>query len=182
MKISQSRNQTSQNFFPVFSIFSLCCSQIPCLEKMTSKFPVFPVLWPPWQYLCFNISDRRGYAPQLCWHTCIRICASIWQDQQNDPKQCQTFHQPSLQVLCVHHHQEDQKQQCWPPINKQPDPTTGNQVTVHTKEDLMSLYPDCFTHLDKFQNEPVHTDVDPSIPPKKTPYKPVPIHQEATFK
>ena len=38
MKISQSRNQTSQNFIPVFSIFSLCCSQIPC---------VFPV-WKNW--------------------------------------------------------------------------------------------------------------------------------------
>ena len=38
MKISQIRNETSQNFFPCVFNFSLCCNQIPC---------VFPV-WKNW--------------------------------------------------------------------------------------------------------------------------------------
>ena len=31
--------------FPVLSLNSLC---FPCLEKVITKFPVFPVPWPPW--------------------------------------------------------------------------------------------------------------------------------------
>ena len=31
--------------FPVLDLNSL---YFPCLEKLTTKFPVFPVPWPPW--------------------------------------------------------------------------------------------------------------------------------------
>ena len=45
----------------------------------------------------------------------------------------------------------------------------------------MSLFPDCFSRLGKFQCEPYHIQVDPIVPLKKTPYTPVSIYwQTAT--
>ena len=41
---------TVKNIFPVFQKFPLCYSKIPCfpcLEKVRTKFPVFPIPWPP---------------------------------------------------------------------------------------------------------------------------------------
>ena len=42
---------TVKNIFPVSQKFSLCCSKIPCVfpvwKKVRTKFPVFPVPWPP---------------------------------------------------------------------------------------------------------------------------------------
>ena len=46
----------------------------------------------------------------------------------------------------------------------------------------MRLYLDCLTGLGKFQGNPCHVKVDPSVPSKKTPYRPVPICQQAAFK
>ena len=43
-------NNHSPNIFPVLANFSLCQNKIPCfdcLEKVRTKFPVFPVPWPP---------------------------------------------------------------------------------------------------------------------------------------
>ena len=37
-------NNHSPNIFPVSEPNSLC---FPCLEKVRTKFPVFPVPWPP---------------------------------------------------------------------------------------------------------------------------------------
>ena len=44
-------NNHSANILPVLANFSLCQNKIPCfpcLEKVRTKFPVFPVPWPPW--------------------------------------------------------------------------------------------------------------------------------------
>ena len=40
--------------------------------------------------------------------------------------------------------------------NKQLQPDASNQAVVHIKEDLMSLFPDFFSGLGKFQGEPYH--------------------------
>ena len=68
------------------------------------------------------------------------------------------------------------------PINKQPTSDTDNQAIVHTKEDFMSLYSYSFTGLGKFQVEPCHIAVDPSVPLKKIPCRPVSIYQQAAIK
>ena len=52
---------------------------------------------------------------------------------------------------------------------------TCNQAVVNI-EDLMSLFPQCFTGLGKFHVEPYHIEVDPSESPKKTPCRPLPTH------
>ena len=41
---------TVKNIFPVSQKISLC---FPCLEKVRTKFPVFPVPWPP----CFSMQE-----------------------------------------------------------------------------------------------------------------------------
>ena len=55
------------------------------------------------------------------------------------------------------------------PVNKQLQSDVNNQVIIHTKEDLTSLYPDCFTRLGKFQDEAYHIEVDPTVLPKRLP-------------
>ena len=69
-------NNHSPNISPVSKIFSLCLQQnslcFPCLEKVRSKFPAFPVWWPPCKLLC----SFRGGATQK-W-TCLQKSAKIW--------------------------------------------------------------------------------------------------------
>ena len=67
------------------------------------------------------------------------------------------------------------------PINK-PQPRQGTTETVHIKEDLMNLYQDCFTGFGKLQCECYHVWVDSSVSQRKTPCRPVPIHQQAAIK
>ena len=45
---------------------SLC---FPCLEKLTAKFPVFPVPWPPCISLAFLYDLQLGKAFFICWIT-----------------------------------------------------------------------------------------------------------------
>ena len=47
-----------------------------------------------------------------------------------------------------------------------PQPTTHDSDIVHTREDLMNLYPDL--DLENLQGEPYHKEVDPSFPLKNT--------------
>ena len=59
-----------------------------------------------------------------------------------------------------------------PPCDSLSQSNTSTQ-TVHSKQDLIRLFPDCFQGLNKFQGEPYHIDGDPDVPPKKTPCRPV---------
>ena len=60
-------------------------------------------------------------------------------------------------------------------------PNTQDSGIVHSKENLISLYACCFTEVFKFKVEPNHIEVNTSIPPNKTPYRPVLIHQQVTL-
>ena len=58
-------NNHSPNIFPVLANFSLCQNKIPCvfhLEKVRTKFPVFPVPWPPCKGKRLLIFDK--YSPK----------------------------------------------------------------------------------------------------------------------
>ena len=48
---------TVKNIFPVSQKISLCYNKIPCVflvwKKVRTKFPVFPVPWPP----CFSMQE-----------------------------------------------------------------------------------------------------------------------------
>ena len=45
----------------------------------------------------------------------------------------------------------------------------------------MNSYPDCFTESGKFKGESYHVEAGTSIPPRKTPCRPVLTHQQAAF-
>ena len=55
------------------------------------------------------------------------------------------------------------------PVQEAQPHAENNTDIVHTKEDLMNLYPDCFTGLGKFQGEPSQIKLDPHVSPKRTP-------------
>ena len=46
----------------------------------------------------------------------------------------------------------------------------------------MKLFTECFQGLEMFHGVPYHTEVDPSVPPKKVPCRPVAVHQKSAFK
>ena len=63
-----------------------------------------------------------------------------------------------------------------------------NQTTsVLTKQlvtsigDIIKHFPEILEGLGKFPGEPYHINVDPSLPPKCLPARPVPVHQQAAF-
>ena len=51
-----------------------------------------------------------------------------------------------------------------------------------SKDHIMKHYPDVFKGIGKFPGLPYTIHLDPSIQPKQTPCRPVPIHLKETFK
>ena len=74
----------------------------------------------------------------------------------------------------------DKKVQDNLPTSKQSQSDGSTQSVVPTKQGLMTLFPDWFTGFTKFQGEQ-YIEVDTSVQPKKTPCRPVLIHQQATI-
>ena len=52
---------------------------------------------------------------------------------------------------------------------------------ITSKEMIMWEYPDVFQGIGKFPGPDYHIQVDPSIPPKQTPCRPIPIHLKVQF-
>ena len=52
----------------------------------------------------------------------------------------------------------------------------------HTLEEVKKKYSDVFNGLGKFPGEPYHINLDPEVPPKWIPCRPVPVHQQEEFK
>ena len=52
---------------------------------------------------------------------------------------------------------------------------------ITSKEMIMREYPDVFQGIGKFLGPDYHIQVDPSVPPKQTPCRPIPIHLKAQF-
>ena len=46
---------------------------------------------------------------------------------------------------------------------------------------IMREYPDVFQGIGKFPGPDYHIQIDPSVPPKQTPCRPIPIHLKVQF-
>ena len=53
---------------------------------------------------------------------------------------------------------------------------------VRRKADIKEYYADVFEGVGCFPGPPYHIQVDPKIPPKQTPVRPVPVHLKEAFK
>ena len=53
---------------------------------------------------------------------------------------------------------------------------------VKNKVDIKSHYADVFEGVGRFPGQPYHIQVDPKVPPKQTPARPVPVHLKEAFK
>ena len=53
---------------------------------------------------------------------------------------------------------------------------------VTSKEHILQSYPDVFEGIGCFLGPPYHIQLDPSIPPKQTPCRPIPVHLKEAFK
>ena len=51
------------------------------------------------------------------------------------------------------------------------------KLLVTSKDDIIKYFPEILEGLGRFPGEPYHTNVDPSVPPKCLPARPVPVHQ-----
>ena len=52
---------------------------------------------------------------------------------------------------------------------------------VKTKEQIQEQYPELFEGIGQFPGEPYHIHTNPSITPKQTPCRPIPVHLKQTF-
>ena len=53
---------------------------------------------------------------------------------------------------------------------------------VKTKEQIQEQYQKLFKGIGQFPGEPYHIHTDPSITPKQTPCRPIPVHLKQTFR
>ena len=60
------------------------------------------------------------------------------------------------------------------------DKQNPNRV-IKSKQDIKRLYPSVFTGIGKFPGEPYQIQLDPNVPPRQMPYRPVPVHLEKQF-
>ena len=67
-----------------------------------------------------------------------------------------------------------------PPLH--PNMTQMKDQLVTQKEHIMARFSDVFEGVGKFPGEPYKILLDPKVPPKQTPCRPVPIHLKQAFK
>ena len=53
---------------------------------------------------------------------------------------------------------------------------------VRRKADIKEYYGDVFEGVGRFPGPPYHIQLDPKVPPKQTPVRPVPVHLKEAFK
>ena len=56
-----------------------------------------------------------------------------------------------------------------------------NQL-ITRKEQILARFPDIFEGIGKFWASHMKIQLDPEVPPKQTPCRPIPIHLKDTFK
>ena len=75
-----------------------------------------------------------------------------------------------------------------PSNNKTSTPSLKHNMTnednqlVTRQEHIMAQFPDVFKGVGKFPGKPYKICLDPKIPPKQTPCRPVPVHLKHAFK
>ena len=53
---------------------------------------------------------------------------------------------------------------------------------ITRKEQTLARFPDVFQGIGKFPGKPYQIQLDPKVPPKQTPCRPIPIHLKDAFK
>ena len=53
---------------------------------------------------------------------------------------------------------------------------------ITTKEQILRRFPNVFKEIGKFPGKPYKIQLDPKVPPKQTPCRPIPIHLKDAFK
>ena len=53
---------------------------------------------------------------------------------------------------------------------------------ITSKEQILNRFPDIFQGIGKFPGKPYQIQLDPKVPPKQTPCRPIPIHLKDAFK
>ena len=59
--------------------------------------------------------------------------------------------------------------------------TSKKTRIVKKKEQIQEQYPELFKGIGQFPSEPYHFHINPSITPKQTPCRPIPVHLKQTF-
>ena len=57
-----------------------------------------------------------------------------------------------------------------------------SMMIVTTKADIQKYYQDVFEGVGRFPGKPYHNELDPMVPPKQTPVRPVAVHLKEAFK
>ena len=86
----------------------------------------------------------------------------------------------------IHHTKEKQIMRTLPHNVDARSPQTNmipedNRV-ITTKEQILKRFPDVFEGIGKFPGKPYEIQLDPKVPPKQTPCRPIPIHLKDAFK
>ena len=80
-----------------------------------------------------------------------------------------------------------EKQMASAPKNKQkeaaqtPADIKQGPKLITNKEMILQVYPDVFQGIGKFSGADYHIQIDSSVPPKQTPFSPIPIHLKEMF-
>ena len=101
--------------------------------------------------------------------------ASLITGTQDHPKKTKQT-QPS-----VHRLQQVVAQSKYQVETTQTKKQQGSKL-ITSKDQIMAQYPDIFEGIGKFPGPPYTIHLDPSIQPKQTPCRPVPIHLKESFK
>ena len=65
---------------------------------------------------------------------------------------------------------------------KPKEPQSKPMMIVTNKSDIKEHYQDVFEGVRHFPGKPYHIQVDPKVPPKQTPVRPIPVHLKEAFK
>ena len=91
------------------------------------------------------------------------------------PQKSNIHHTKEKQIMKTLPHNVDARS---PQTNMTPE---DNRV-ITTKEQILMRFPDVFEGIGKFPGKPYEIQLDPKVPPKQTPCRPVPIHLKNAFK
>ena len=98
--------------------------------------------------------------------------ASLITSKEDHPKSAKMHMQIQSQRLIVDKERQHHKSQ--PDALKPP-----KLITAY--EQITQQYPDVFEGIGRFPGPPYHINVDPTVPPKQTPCRPVPINLKSAF-
>ena len=98
--------------------------------------------------------------------------ASLITSKEDHPKSAKMHMQIQSQRLIVDKERQHHK--------SQPDALKPPKL-ITTYEQITHQYPNVFEGIGRFPGPPYHINVDPTVPPKQTPCRPVPINLKSTF-